>query len=43
LPPNELVDFQRERALVELPGLLDFAGYVVGVDLKISIKCSKSL
>ena len=29
LPPNELVEFQKEKALVELPNLLDFTGYVV--------------
>jgi hypothetical protein len=29
LPESELSDFQKERAIRELPGLLDYAGYVV--------------
>ena len=29
LPEKDLVDFQREHAIRELPGFLDFAGYVV--------------
>lgn len=29
LPSKDLADFQRERALKQLPGILDFAGYVV--------------
>ena len=29
LPQKDLADFQRERALPQLPSLLDFAGYVV--------------
>ncbi|CAF9941925.1 MAG: lysophospholipid acyltransferase [Alectoria fallacina] len=29
LPQNDLADFQRERALPQLPSLLDFAGYVL--------------
>lgn len=29
LPEKDLVDFQRKRALPELPGLLDYAGYVL--------------
>ena len=30
LPQKGLADFQRERALPQLPSLLDYAGYVVG-------------
>ena len=26
---NELADFQKERALLKLPHVLDYAGYVV--------------
>ncbi|MCJ1260253.1 lysophospholipid acyltransferase [Lobaria immixta] len=29
LPPKDLADFQRERALTQLPSVLDFAGYVL--------------
>ena len=29
LPQNDLADFQRERALFQLPSLLDYAGYVL--------------
>ena len=29
LPEKDLVDFQKQRALRELPGLLDYAGYVL--------------
>ena len=29
LPEKDLVDFQRKRALPELPGILDYAGYVL--------------
>lgn len=29
LPSKDLVQFQRERALPQLPGLLDYTGYVV--------------
>lgn len=29
LPEKDLVDFQKKRALPELPGLLDYAGYVL--------------
>lgn len=28
LPPEELADFQRERAVAQLPSVLDYAGYV---------------
>lgn len=31
LPQDTLSDFQRERALKQLPGILDYAGYVVGL------------
>lgn len=29
LPESELSDFQKEHMLKEIPGLLDYAGYVV--------------
>ena len=29
LPQKDLADFQREKALPELPSLLDYTGYVV--------------
>lgn len=30
LPQKDLADFQRERALPQMPSVLDYAGYVVG-------------
>ena len=36
MPPSELVDFQKEKALVELPSLLDYAGYVVSMHREIN-------
>ena len=29
LPEKDLVDFQKERAISQLPGLLDYTAYVV--------------
>lgn len=33
LAEKDLVDYQKERALRELPSLLDYAGYVVSTEL----------
>lgn len=42
LPQDSLADFQKERALTQLPGILNFTGYVVRLPIFALDEANKS-